>query len=808
MMKNSPLSFLIALVLSVLTIAPGQAQQFIVAYLETPGNADELSEACSGPYELVIVRTDSFDDTITITYSSSGEATLGVDYNFPAGTFPLVILPGEDSIVIPVSVINDGVPEGVLNFGEEIIFEFTSTNGTSTGTFVLLDHAIVDTYLVNLNLSGDTVTTCESGIRTDLVGPGFTWESAGSAFFNPAFVTEPGWYYLQVGTDACGAKDSVYIDVFYGNINEDTLFICDDGTGTTILTTIFGDPISFQWIPSDSTLSNANTLTPVATPTITTTYILEVVFAECMSHDTVVVRVDSLPDDLHINIAPQKPYYCSGEIVALFSSSFDSLAYPDLEFLWRPNDGTFLSDTSLLNAALQLQDTTLYIRTNTNNACVSEDSIMIDVVPSGVPLTVTDTTLCPGATFDVAVLSNQVTEPEWTPAEGLSCTMCLSPTVTVIGTPGTTQVYMFSGKIKECPVGATLTVNIPPIQEIIIGGATSICEDEAITLTILNPANLTSISWDIASGGANLSCNDCISPVVTGTDLPVVLTVSASTSDSAFCGAFGTITITGGNSEQFVGPTLFLCDETSGPIGPVNPAYTNLEWSVLDPGTIDLSCSDCPNPIVTLHENGTVILRADYHSGDTCSVIIRFPVSAFPGDGANIVQTEPVPDSLGVPQGSEVTVSLNVNGAPPTNIVWMVNGVTVPGNGTTLSFNANEEVNTVKATFTNSNGCEQMATLDINTTPPSFMIPNAFTPNNDGKNDRFRVIINGDITVQTFMVFNRWGQLVYEGPENDLEGWDGNFKGEPASSDTYVYMAKIQLPDRVEIVEGDVMLLR
>ena len=71
------------------------------------------------------------------------------------------------------------------------------------------------------------------------------------------------------------------------------------------------------------------------------------------------------------------------------------------------------------------------------------------------------------------------------------------------------------------------------------------------------------------------------------------------------------------------------------------------------------------------------------------------------------------------------------------------------------------------------------------------------------------IIINGNINVDEFLIFNRWGQLVYEAPDGDLEGWDGQFKGQPAASDTYVYSAKLRFPNGdTRIAKGDVMLLR
>ncbi|MEO5906579.1 MAG: T9SS type B sorting domain-containing protein, partial [Saprospiraceae bacterium] len=65
------------------------------------------------------------------------------------------------------------------------------------------------------------------------------------------------------------------------------------------------------------------------------------------------------------------------------------------------------------------------------------------------------------------------------------------------------------------------------------------------------------------------------------------------------------------------------------------------------------------------------------------------------------------------------------------------------------------------------------------------------------------------IEIEEFLIFNRWGQLVYEAPQGDLAGWDGIWKDKPAPSDTYVYSAKFKYPNgRTEVAKGDVALLR
>ena len=74
-------------------------------------------------------------------------------------------------------------------------------------------------------------------------------------------------------------------------------------------------------------------------------------------------------------------------------------------------------------------------------------------------------------------------------------------------------------------------------------------------------------------------------------------------------------------------------------------------------------------------------------------------------------------------------------------------------------------------------------------------IPTAFSPNNDGINDRFR-IYGEDIYECEIMIFNRWGQLLYT--SYDMEnGWDGTIRtnNNPVVGGTYVY--SISLKDKL-----------
>jgi gliding motility-associated-like protein len=74
-------------------------------------------------------------------------------------------------------------------------------------------------------------------------------------------------------------------------------------------------------------------------------------------------------------------------------------------------------------------------------------------------------------------------------------------------------------------------------------------------------------------------------------------------------------------------------------------------------------------------------------------------------------------------------------------------------------------------------------------TLPTVFVPNAFTPNSDGKNDLLRPIAVGIAHIDYFEIFNRWGQLVFRTSTNE-HGWDGTIGGRIQPSGTYVWMVK------------------
>src|SRR5690349_4332701 len=111
MAKHSFIRFALSIVFfGTWTFLSGQV--LLTASLNTPGGAGNLSERCSGPYELVIHRGPDNVDTTYIFISDFGVALSSIDYNFPPGAFPAVMFPEDSVLVIPIQVINDGLLEG------------------------------------------------------------------------------------------------------------------------------------------------------------------------------------------------------------------------------------------------------------------------------------------------------------------------------------------------------------------------------------------------------------------------------------------------------------------------------------------------------------------------------------------------------------------------------------------------------------------------------------------------------------------------------------------------------------------------
>ncbi len=97
----------------------------------------------------------------------------------------------------------------------------------------------------------------------------------------------------------------------------------------------------------------------------------------------------------------------------------------------------------------------------------------------------------------------------------------------------------------------------------------------------------------------------------------------------------------------------------------------------------------------------------------------------------------------------------------------------------------------------------------INERVCTIMFPNAFTPNNDGLNDVFKILNAYNLVYYRFAIYNRWGQKIFE--SNDPhKGWNGMFKGLQAGTGTYTWICNYTRAGNSGInnLKGIVTLLR
>lgn len=119
-------------------------------------------------------------------------------------------------------------------------------------------------------------------------------------------------------------------------------------------------------------------------------------------------------------------------------------------------------------------------------------------------------------------------------------------------------------------------------------------------------------------------------------------------------------------------------------------------------------------------------------------------------------------------------------------------------------------------TIIDENGCTATSEIFIEVDRNrNVYIPNIFSPNDDGRNDKFKIFTGiGVENIRTFRIFDRWGELIYEdfnlAPNIDGAGdWDGRFRGQKLKPGVYVYVAEVEFLDGSRLVyRGDVTLIR
>lgn len=90
-----------------------------------------------------------------------------------------------------------------------------------------------------------------------------------------------------------------------------------------------------------------------------------------------------------------------------------------------------------------------------------------------------------------------------------------------------------------------------------------------------------------------------------------------------------------------------------------------------------------------------------------------------------------------------------------------------------------------------------------------FFFPNAFTPDFDGINDELKILTPCPISEYNYLVFDRWGNLIFQ-TSNPDEGWDGNYNNKPVANGVYTVFIDFRFTSKKdgELYRTDVLLTK
>jgi len=195
---------------------------------------------------------------------------------------------------------------------------------------------------------------------------------------------------------------------------------------------------------------------------------------------------------------------------------------------------------------------------------------------------------------------------------------------------------------------------------------------------------------------------------------------------------------------------------------------------------------------------------------------IKLVVSNLGGSDSMTMQVTVNSKPVAEFKDSALTVSYKTNLSLPACTIaqradWYKDGVLICSDCPVLKIEA-KYFNTTYHCVVSNGDCHDSCTYSIRVIdiPHDVWLPDAFTPNGDGRNDVFHIITdNPNVLVTSLSVFNRWGQRVFVSNMNN-DGWDGTFNGKACELGTYYWMIQYKIlgTDEVYSQKGDVTLVR
>jgi len=362
------------------------------------------------------------------------------------------------------------------------------------------------------------------------------------------------------------------------------------------------------------------------------------------------------------------------------------------------------------------------------------------------------------------------------------------------------RVYADNGCVGDTTKTIAITSGTIPALNFTVTGKP--CEDSVLTFTSSIPPNISNPAtwyWDFgdgqtASSGTSATATHAYNPAATNLLVKHLVTLTTGCSPDT---ARITIPVIHANPvASFTIDSDTLC--TKKPVL-LNSAATNIavwNWSFGDGAGTQVP------PLSHIYNtagNYTIgLVVTDNNGCGSAAVTQPVTINASPAISAG-------PDKF-FSMGGSVTIDASITNPADYSFVWtpasflssstILNPVASPGASTTYTITAMHL----------TNFC--IAKDDVVITPVSKLyIPNAFTPNNDGKNDKWRIPGLALYPQARVTIFNRGGQKIFESNTYMSNPWDGTFQGQLQPSAAYVYM--IELNDtQKQLLKGTVLIIR
>lgn len=214
--------------------------------------------------------------------------------------------------------------------------------------------------------------------------------------------------------------------------------------------------------------------------------------------------------------------------------------------------------------------------------------------------------------------------------------------------------------------------------------------------------------------------------------------------------------------------------------------------------------------------NSTSFIHNQFASGDqvSCTLSTTIPGCPITADVASNVEVVTVKDApvitfsppeISILSGEQAQLNASVS-TGFSSFAWQPEGALVtPQSLMPLTLPLLNDTS-FKLTVRDINGCTTSNELVVKVLHKLYM-PSAFTPNQDGKNDVFRIPPDASVTVYEFSVFDRWGNAIFK-TVDVTKGWNGTYKGQNLDTGTYIYLIKGSIEGKEATIKGTVILIR